>query len=197
MLSEKTHAASPVPATPSTAAGRRPTTAGYWLAVAIVIAGLVAGLTWGLTAYRGYQNDIDRFARVPATGGPITLTQAGERTIYYESAASGAGAHPNIAITGPNGSAVRVEPFEGDLRYDAPDGSVGVALGTFRAELPGVYDVITAGSIHGDTRIAVGTGVPTSTIASVVGALFVIGATFLVGLALVISTAVRRSRTAR
>lgn len=86
MLSEKTHAASPVPATPSTAAGRRPTTAGYWLAVAIVIAGLVAGLTWGLTAYRGYQNDIDRFARVPATGGPITLTQAGERTIYYESA---------------------------------------------------------------------------------------------------------------
>ena len=197
MLSEKTHVASPVQVTPSTAAGRRPTTAGYWLAGAIVIAGLAAGLAWGLTAYRGYQDDIDRFARVPATGGDITLTQAGERTMYYERAASGAGAHPSIAITGPNGSPVRVQPFQGNLRYDAPDGSIGAAIGTFRAEVAGVYDVIAAGSVDGHARIAIGTGVPTSTIASVVGALFVIGATFLVGLAVIISTAVRRSRIAR
>jgi hypothetical protein len=197
MLSEKTHVASPVPVTPSTLARRRPTTAGYWLAVAVLIGGLAAGLTWGLISYRGYQDDIDRFARVPATGGQVTLTQSGERTIYYEGFAASAGAHPKIAINAPNGSPVRVQPFEGDLRYDAPDGFVGVAIGTFRAELPGIYDVITAETIDGDTRIAIGTGVPTSAIASVVGAFFVIGATFLVGLAVIIFTAVRRSRIAR
>jgi hypothetical protein len=92
---------------------------------------------------------------------------------------------------------MRVQPFAGDLRYDAPDGSVGVAVGTFRAELPGVYDVVMAGSIDYEARNAIGTGMPTSTIASVVGALFVIGATFIVGLAVTISTAVRRSRIAR
>jgi hypothetical protein len=83
------------------------------------------------------------------------------------------------------------------LEDAAPDGSVGVAIGRFRAELPGVYDVITAGTIDGDARIAIATGVVTSTIASVVGAFFAIGATVLVGLAVIIFTAVRRSRIAR
>lgn len=196
MASETTRIRTPVRTMPPLPPARRPTTTGYWFAVAIVVVGLVAGLAWGLTAYRGYENDIDRFARVAATGGRITLTQPGERTIYHEASASGA-AHPEIGIDAPNGSPVRIEPFEGDLRYDAPDGSVGVAIGTFGAELPGVYDVITAGSIDDDAYIAIGTGVPSSTIASVVGALSLIGATFLGGLVLFIVTAVRRSRIAR
>jgi hypothetical protein len=179
---------------PSPPAVRRPSRRGYWIGSLIIVVGIVAGLAWGLGAYRSYQRQIESFDRFTVPGQvDIGISTPGERVLYFEGTATVTADQLGITVTAPDGSNAAVAPYTADLRYDAPDGTVGRAIGSFEAGVPGEYRIAaTAGPAAG--QIAVGEVVPTSTIASVVGAVALICAGGCIGLIVLIATAVRRSR---
>lgn len=173
---------------------RRPSTAGYRLAVAIAVVGLVAGAGWGITAYLGIQRQIDDFVRVGVPGqAVVSIQEAGGRVLYYE------GPEPmpltDLApqVRAPDGAAVRVEDYDLDLRYDAPDGGVGQAIGMFEGDSPGRYEVRIDGTASPGAEVAIGETIANSKLGSVVGAVLLILGSLGVGVVLTIVTAVRRS----
>jgi hypothetical protein len=125
----------------------------------------------------------------------VTIASAGGRTLYYEGRGSPTLTRLDVRIVAPDGSALAVEGYSGDLRYDAPDGTVGRAVGTFTAPIAGAYQLTVGETISQGAHLAVGERISTSTIASILGALLLIGATFCAGLIIVTVTAARRSRS--
>jgi hypothetical protein len=173
---------------------RRPSTAGYWLAVVIVIVGLLAGVGWGLAAYLGMQRQIDDFVRVGVPGqAVVSIPEAGERVLYYEGSGSISLTDLAPQVSAPDGTAVRVEAYDLDLRYDAPGGGVGQAIGTFEADSPGPYEVRIDGTAPPGAEVAIGETIANSRLGSVVGAVLLILGCLGVGVVLTIATAVRRS----
>jgi hypothetical protein len=172
---------------------RTPSAWWYLAAVVIAVGGLIVGAAWGFSAYRSYQDRIEGFSRIGVPGqAPFTVTASGERVIYFEGPSSTSPAPSDIRVTGPDGSAVAVQSYAADLRYDAPDGSVGRAVATFAAPMAGAYNLIASGPVG---VLAIGEGIPASTVASILGALTLIGAAILVGLMLLLVTRVRRSKS--
>jgi hypothetical protein len=173
---------------------RRPSTAGYWLAVVIPVVGLLAGAGWGITAYLGMQRQIDDFVRVGVPGQTVVSVQeAAERILYYEESESISLTDLAPQVSAPDGTAVRVEAYDLDLRYDAPGGGVGQAIGTFDADSPGPYEVRINGTAPPGAEIAIGETIANSRLGSVVGAVLLILGSLGVGIVLTIVTAVRRS----
>ena len=173
---------------------RRPSTAGYWLAVVIVVVGLLAGVGWGLAAYLGMQRQIDDFVRVGVPGQTVvSIPEAGERVLYYEGSESISLTDLAPQVSAPDGALVRVEAYDLDLRYDAPGGGVGQAIGTFDVDSPGPYEVRINGTAPPGAEIAIGETIANSRLGSVVGAVLLILGSLGVGVVLTIVTAVRRS----
>lgn len=173
---------------------RRPSTAGYWLAVVIAVGGLVAGAGWGITAYLGMQRQIDDFARVGVPGqAVVSIPKAAGRVLYYERSESISLRELAPQVKAPDGTPVRVEAYGLDLRYDAPGGGVGQAIGTFEADSPGRYEVRIDGIAPPGAQVAIGEPIANSKLGSVVGAVLLILGSLGVGVVLTIVTAVRRS----
>jgi hypothetical protein len=170
----------------------RPSTRWYWAGALVAILSLVVGAIWAIAAYSSYKDDIAAFARIPTPGqGSFVVDAPGERTLYVETTASEPTANAtDIRVTAPDGSTVGVQPYGIDLQYDAPDGSVGHAVGTIEVVTPGTYQVST--QIAGGT-LAVGDGISGSIIAAVVASIVLVFAGFVAGVVIVIVTAVRRS----
>jgi hypothetical protein len=167
-------------------------TLGYWVGAVIMVVGLVAGLVWGWGSYRAYQRDVEAFPRTALPGeAVVNVDGSAERVLFVEGNGSFSLEQLDINVTGPGEASVPVQEYAGDLRYDAPDGTVGQAVGSFAATTAGDYRVTGQASIPG-AHLAIGTDVPTSTIASVVGALFLIGGALIVGLIVMVVTAVGR-----
>jgi hypothetical protein len=179
-----------LPAPPS--APRRPTKLGYAVGALIAVMGLFSGLAWGFSAYGSYLDDAAAFPRVSVPGTEVVRLPAGDHVVYYE----GLGPLPSeleVTIVDAEGATVRTARGTGDLRYDAPDGTVGRAFSEFTLSSGGVYGV-TVEALPEAAHVAIGEGLPGSTIVSVVGALAVILASGAVGLLLMVVTAIRRAR---
>lgn len=173
---------------------RRPSTAGYWLAVVIPVVGLLAGAGWGITAYLGMQRQIDDLVRVGVPGQVVlSIPEAGGRVLYYEGLESISLRDLGAQVRAPDGTAVRVEDYDLDLRYDAPGGGVGRAIGAFEADSPGRYEVRIDGTAPPGAEVAVGETIANSKLGSVVGAMLLILGSLGAGVVLTIVTAVRRS----
>jgi hypothetical protein len=173
---------------------RRPSTAGYWLAVVIPVVGLLAGAGWGITAYLGMQRQIDDLVRVGVPGQAVlSIPEAGGRVLYYEGPESISLRDLAPQVRAPDGTAVRVEGYDLVLRYDAPGGGVVQAIGTFEADSPGRYEVRIDGTAPPGAEVAIGETIANSKLGSVVGALLLILGGLGVGVVLTIVTAVRRS----
>jgi hypothetical protein len=173
---------------------RRPSTAGYWLAVVIPVVGLLAGAGWGITAYLGMQRQIDDFVRVGVPGQTVvSIPEAGERVLYYEGSESISLTDLAPQVRAPDGTAVRVVNYDLDLRYDAASGGVGHAIGVFEADSPGRYEVRFDATAPPGAEIAIGETIANSSLGSVVGAVLLILGSLGVGVVLTIVTAVRRS----
>jgi hypothetical protein len=173
---------------------RRPSTAGYGLAVVIPVVGLLAGSGWGITAYLGMQRQIDDLVRVGVPGQTVvSIPEAGERVLYYEGSEPISLTDLAPQVSAPDGTLVRVEAYDLDLRYDAPGGGVGQAIGTFDADSPGRYEVRIDGTAPSGAEVAVGETIANSELGSVVGAMLLIFSSIGVGVVLTIVTAVRRS----
>jgi hypothetical protein len=154
--------------------------------------GLVSGVVWGFSAYGAYLDDVAAFPRVSVPGTEVVRLAAGDHVLYYE----GLGPLPSeleVTIADAAGATVRTARGAGDLRYDAPDGTVGRAFSEFTVTSGGVY-IVTVEAQPETAHVAIGEGLPGSTIASVVGALAVILASGAVGLLSIVVTAIRRAR---
>jgi hypothetical protein len=170
----------------------RPSRAGYAVGALITVAGLVAGIVWGVSSYTAYLDRIEQFPRIDVPGSGSVQLAAGEYVLYYE----GRGGPPvdlSIAVS-RDGVEVETGVYVGDLRYDAPDGLVGQATRTFRARSAGHYTIDVNGAVGRRAALAVGEGLPTATIATVLAALLVIALSLGGGLVVLIVTGVRRAR---
>ncbi|HZC99120.1 MAG TPA: hypothetical protein VFA46_02680 [Actinomycetes bacterium] len=185
--------AAPSPRPPRPA--RTPSAAWYWVAAGIAVIGLAAAAVWAVAGIRDYRQRIDGFARVTAPGQvAVQVSGTGNRVLYYEGAGSPSLSQLGILVADPAGVTVQVHGYLGDLRYDAPGGTVGRALGSFRADTTGTYQVrVTSTAVEGG-QIAVGDNFMAKTVASVLMvvalALVALGGS----LALAVVTVVRRSR---
>jgi hypothetical protein len=167
--------------------------AGYLWAVVIAVFGVTVGVAWGATTYLGMQRQIDGFARAAIPGEvTVRIADAGGRVLYYE----GLGEMPLVAldvhVVGPNGRELRVGTYGTDLRYDAPGGQVGHAVGTFDARAPGRYRIETRGSAPPGSSLAIGESIPASRFAGIVGGVLVVLVSLGTAVVFVIVTAIRR-----
>lgn len=174
---------------------RRPSAVGYWIGGLIALAGLVAGFTWGLTAYGDLQDEVDQFARVAAPGEAIVgIEDLGGKVVYYEGLGARSLSDLDVRITAPDGTVIAVDPYDADLRYDAPNDTVGRAIGTFEASATGRYAVTVAGTAPRGAQVAVGDSVAGSNLGSILGAVLLVLVAGAAGLVIAIFTGVRRSR---
>lgn len=123
----------------------------------------------------------------------VSIQEAGGRVLYYEGPESVLLTDLAPQVRAPDGTPVRVEDYDLDLRYDAPGGGVGVAIGTFEGDSPGRYEVRIDGTAPPGAEVAVGETIANWRLGSVVGAVLLILGSLGVGVVLTIVTAVRRS----
>src|SRR5918996_209778 len=154
---------------------RRASTTGYWFALLLALGGVLAGLAWGLTAYGGLREQIDEFSRLEAPGeAAVRIEGADGHVIYYEGRGSVSLQDLDVRITDPKGVVVPADAYEADLRYDAPNGVVGRAVGTFQTSTPGRYEVTIGGAAPQGAHVAVGGSIASSKLGSIIGALVLV-----------------------
>jgi hypothetical protein len=194
MSSVLTTARTPMPPPPSRAR-KRASKAGYWVAAAIGVASLLGGITWSVLSFVDLRHDIDRFARVAVSGqAALQLPGSTGRVLYYEGPGEPTLAMLDIRVSAPDGGRVAVHEYGGEVRYDAPDGVVGRAVGTFDTADPGTYVVSVGASLHTHAVVAIGPSIVSGSGGRVAAGAVVAVAGLAIGAAIAITTAVRRSR---
>lgn len=196
----------PAPATPNV--GRRPSTLGYWLAIAIVVAGFIGGgvlvVATGIGAY-------DRLTDLPRTSVPgeltVEVTDTGDQLVYYLGDADTTWRDLGLEVSGPDGRPVTVTSYlpslhmaslvvhDDELRWDAEDrDDHQVVVATFDADTTGAYTVTTTGSAEDGAELAVGENLVRPVVALVLVAMGVVAVGLAGGVTLFVITGVRRSR---
>jgi hypothetical protein len=187
-----------MPPYPAPARRPGPSVAGYWVAGVLAVLTPVAAIAALLLGLYAVSERTDGFARAPVPGAvTVTVDEPQTLVIYLERTTAAPGdLGARVTVTGPDGAAVQVGPYDGELTYELGD-RAGTALATFRADAPGRYTARGAGQTGATSSMAVG-GDLAPLIAVGVLAPFVIGA---VGVALAVGTAivtyVRRSSASR
>ncbi len=184
---------------------RRPSTAGVWIGVLILVAGLIGAGIWFVTGIVGIGrriNDLPRFT-VP---GQTTLTlEPGTYHLYAEypdadNDPTPAGSLSPIAVVDSHGNPIGVSPSN-DSPY-AYGTHVGRSAGEFTVAEPGPYTISaqlqTTGFETIDIAVARNGIIDTSSIiGSVFGSIALGAVASLVGIILIIVTLVRRNRWRR
>jgi len=175
---------------------KRPSAAGYWLAAALALTGVLAAAIWAVFGFVSFTDHIDGFTRVMAPGQTtVSITEPGTYTVYYEHARGATSYDLDVVVTDPTGSPLTLQPVRYDVRYDVPGQStqVGTAVAQFRADVAGGYGVTVNRDLPG-TTVAVGDDLIGYAVPQVVGIGALVLATGAGALALALITAVRRSR---
>lgn len=134
----------------------------YLLAGLIALVGLLGAGAWASLALLAEVHRPAGFERIATPGeGQVQLDEKATRVVFAERAGS---LEPSqITVTGPDGVAIPLQPYRGDLRYDVPgsDSAVGTAVATFTAPTAGTYRV---GSATFDGTLAVGPDLAAGTV---------------------------------
>jgi hypothetical protein len=169
-------------------------TAGYWIAAAIALVTVVAGVMWAVVSFVDLRHDIDHFARTDVPG-QVGLQLAGStgQVLYYEGPGAPTLSMLDVSVTDPHGGSVTIREYGGDVEYDAPGGAVGRAVGTFDTSESGSYTVETGASLPTNAVLAVGSSIVRGSGGKVAaGAVGAIAGLVIAG-AIALVTAVRRS----
>lgn len=175
---------------------RRPSTAGYWIAALVAVITVGGGGIALVLGLAGMQQMIEDYARTPVPG---SVTVQAEEPTTFVVFSEGLDSEPtdhggSIAVTGPNGDAVPLLPYVGEVTYETGTGSAGTALATFRAATTGTYMVTARGNVP-NAQIAVGEDVPV--VRTVLLPLGVGALGMAIAITILIVTATRRSAAAR
>ena len=172
---------------------RRPSRAWYWVAAAIVLLGVAAGIAWGtLATLRAHEQAQD----LPRTGLPGRLevrATAGDSTlVFFEGEGKPSPEDLGLTVTGPDGSQVPVRPYDVRMEYEIA-GWTGTPVASFSAPSTGTYSIAAQKSSRaGD--ISVGDNFLRAQVVDIVGALALIGASITLGLVIVVVIILRRSQ---
>jgi hypothetical protein len=173
--------------------------AGFWLAAALAVTGLVVAGVWALLAFTAFNQHIDQFARTTAPGQTtVSISQPGTGIVYYEYPRGTTPTDVTVTIIDPSGKQVDLKQVGYNLTYDVPsqNGRVGEAVLQFRAETAGPYVLQVEGDVPA-ARIAVGDNIAGYVVRSILGIVGVAVVTGGAAVTLVVVTAVKRARFAR
>jgi hypothetical protein len=179
---------------------------GWWFvaAGAIGLVGIAVALglvVRGVVTMTDTIDDFDR-ATMPAIL-QVDIDEPGGYTIYHE-VESGPADHiwwgtPDLAVTGPGGAPVDLEPYDGVVIYDF-GGHDGEAVYSFTADEAGTYTVdasMLRPSQFGVDVVAVGPGLGGGLVGNIVAAVIVGLLACVAGTVLAIVVGVRRGRSRR
>jgi len=181
----------------SSGGARKVSPAWYWLALAILAAGVLLPAVWGVTSVDGALEKADAFPRATVPGAvTVTVTDPGDQMIYFTGSGDQSPAALGLQVTDPAGASVPLTPYDLVVKLDLA-GDVGVAVATFPAAAEGAYIVTSAGNGAPDGTIAVGANVAMDTLPDVLSALAVMLLSVVTAIAIVIVTLVRGSSRTR
>lgn len=173
---------------------RQPSTGWYWAAGIIAVIGVIAGIVLGISSFLSYQDDLRGMARAAGSEMRVSLQTDHDAVVFLEGpgVADNTNLRPAVAVTGPEGDAVAVQPYGAELLYDVPGrpGTTGRAIATFDVNLNGVYTV-TADPPEG-TTIAVGAGLNWATLTRFIAALALPGLAVLLAIGMAVVVAIMR-----
>ncbi|HEX5642360.1 MAG TPA: hypothetical protein VFZ86_08485 [Thermoleophilia bacterium] len=176
---------------------RKVSRAWYWLALAILAAGVLLPAVWGVTSVDGALEKADAFPRAAVPGAvTVTVTDPGDQMIYFTGSGDQSPAALGLRVTDPAGASVPVTPYDLVVKLDLA-GDVGVAVATFPAAAEGAYVVTSTGNGAPEGAITVGTNVAMDTLPNVLSALAVMLLSVVTAIAIVIVTLVRGSTRER
>ena len=182
--------ASPRPGGPP-ASRLRPSMRWILAGIAVIVAAIAAAGVTAVTGNRALDRDIAAFQRVPVPGAGDVRLAAGDYTIYVEYgglAALGAPEPVRARIGDPDGRDVPTRTYESGVSYRL-DGGEGSAEYTFRADRDGRYHLVAEGGPG--LTLAVGPGVGSSVVATVLIPLGIAAGGGVFGLAVVLFGALR------
>jgi hypothetical protein len=208
MTNEANTGTAPVPAADQGPHKKRPSTLGYWLALAIVVAGLIGGgvltVATGIGAY-------DRLTDLPRTTvpGEVEVTDTGDQLVYYLGGADTSWRELGLEVTDPDGEAVAVTSYcpslhaasiarhDDDVYWASDDWDEHqMVIARFDADETGTYLVATAAASEDDGEIAVGENLVRPVVILLIVAAGVGIAGLVGGVTLFVVTGVRRARAA-
>ncbi|AFU06054.1 hypothetical protein [Nocardia brasiliensis] len=191
---------SPYPPQPQ--AAPRVTPSGWWFALgALLIAlGVLGGAALAVGSFTQVSGRVDDFQRIEVPGsGAVQLSETGGYTVYFEySGASEAifGGEVNVRIADPGGAPVQLRRYDSDVTYSFGKREGRAAL-SFDAAVPGTYQVTIQGDPGTSATAAIGRGLGTSFVGTLLGGIALGVGGLLLGLAVVIVVAVKRSGSKR
>ena len=176
---------------------RKVSRAWYWLALAILAAGVLLPAVWGVTSVDRALEKADAFPRATVPGAvTVTVTDPGDQVVHVTGSGDQRPAALGLQVTDPAGASVPVTPYDLVVKLDLA-GDVGAAVATFPAAAEGAYLVTTTGNGAPDGAIAVGANVAMDTLPNVLGDLAVMLLSVITAIAIVIVTLVRGSTRER
>jgi hypothetical protein len=133
-----------------------PSKTGYWAAALLAVLALTVAIAFGTIGTLRTLDRPDGFGRT-AIPGTLTVTGAagGEQVVYYEGHVRTGWRRLDIRVIGPDGAAVPVSAYHGDLEYDH-EGRVANAIATFATYRGGRYRVTTSAAAEAGAKLAVG-----------------------------------------
>jgi hypothetical protein len=175
----------------------RPSTAGYWVAGVVFLAGAIGAIVWLAVSVVGALTLPDDFDRVPVPGEMTVELDEGEHTLWEEERGTTGTARPTprVEVLAPDGTPVRQRGPSATQTYTVGEHR-GTAFAEFVAETDGSYTVRAFGEPDG-RQVAVGTLFDLGAVWGILGAIVVGVVSFLVALIVFVVTLVRRSRAAR
>jgi hypothetical protein len=191
------------PAPPPSRAQQIPVRAkpsGWWIVagIVVIVAGVIGAVTIGVAGFTRMTNTVHDFQRVPVPGsGDLHLTAGHDYTGYFEFSGASSGDTTQgvrIRLTGPDSHVVPMDDFRSEETYSL-GGHEGRAEFSFRVGRDGTYHMLTDGGP--DVTVAVGDGLGSSIVGTILLALAVGAAGVLLGVAVVIVTAVLRANRSR
>jgi hypothetical protein len=173
---------------------RRRLTTGYWVAAAVALVAVVAGVTWAIVSFVDLRHDIDGFARADIPGQvDVRLPGSTGQVLYYEGPGAPTLSMLDATVTGPSGGEVTLREYNGNVEYDAPRGGTAHAVATFDSSEPGTYTVATNGSLRTDAVLAVGSSIVSGAGGRVAAAAVLAVTGLVIGAGIALVSALRRS----
>jgi hypothetical protein len=175
----------------------RPGTGRFWLAGALVVAGIVGAVVILVWVAVGYATAIDDFDRIPVPGEEVVeVRDAGGYTLYVEAPGAvdrGIPLVPMEIVPATGGEPLELRRYSARVTYTSGSRE-GIAVWSVQIPEPGRYRITTGGE-PGLTNVAFGRGLGRGLAGRIAAAVLVGGLGVTAGAVLAIVTGVQRSRS--
>ncbi len=176
--------------------GKRVSTAGYWIALAILVGGIASAVVWGIASVVDVADRADGFPHATVPGDVVVqVTEAGDQMVYFSGATDASHTSLGLEVVAPDGASIPLTPYDLTLEVDVA-GRLGRAVATFPAATAGTYRVKSDPIAGYSGTVAVGENVVKGMLPDALGALALAWASVVVAVVVASVTLALRSRRA-